>query len=109
MKKRAPGSHSTTTRETEEHILHFYERNPARRGLDFDDHPDDKTDFTKYAVEHRCLNPIVDKKKSPLPPLEDLAEAVEALMAVGMNPDKEPRREMSRAHAGRGGHSTMVP
>jgi hypothetical protein len=40
-------------READEHTLHFYERNLARRGLDFDDHPDDKTDFVKYAVELR--------------------------------------------------------
>jgi hypothetical protein len=52
--------------------------------MDFDDHPDDKTDFVRYAVKLRCLNPIVHTKKSPLPPLEDLAETVEALMAVGL-------------------------
>jgi hypothetical protein len=40
----------------EEHTLHFYERNPTRRGLDFNDDPDDKTDFVRYAVDLRCLN-----------------------------------------------------
>ncbi len=80
-------------REVEEHTLYFYERNPTERGLGFDDHPDDKTDFVKYAVELRCLNPIVDTKKSPLPPLENLAKAVEALMVLGLKPDKEPRRK----------------
>jgi hypothetical protein len=50
-------------REVEEHTLHFYERNPAGSGMDFDDHPDDKTDFAGYAVELRCLNPIIDTKK----------------------------------------------
>ena len=68
-------------REAEEHTLHFYERNPTSRGLDFDNHPEDKTDFVRYAVELRCLNPIVDTKKSPLPPFEDLAKAVEAIRA----------------------------
>ena len=66
----------------EEHTLHFYERNPARRGLDFNDYPNDKPDFVRYTVELRCMNPIVDTKKSPLPPLEDVSEAVEALMAT---------------------------
>jgi hypothetical protein len=69
-------------RIAKEHTLHLYERNPTRRGLDFNDYPDDKTEFVRYAVELRCLNPIVDTKKSPLPPLEDLSEAVEALMAT---------------------------
>ena len=81
-------------REAEEHTLYLYERNLARGGLDFDDHPDDKTCFVRYAVELRCLNPIMDTKKSPLPPLEDLAEAVEALMAAELKPDKEPRKEL---------------
>jgi hypothetical protein len=65
--------------------MHFYERNPTGRGKYFDDHPDDKTDFVGYAVELRCLNPIVDTKRSPLPPLENLAEAIEALLAVGLS------------------------
>jgi len=29
-------------RESEDHILHFYERNPAGRGLDFDDYPENQ-------------------------------------------------------------------
>jgi len=29
-------------RVEEEHTLHFNERNPTRRGMDFNDHPDDK-------------------------------------------------------------------
>ena len=60
-------------RVEEEHTLHFNERNPTRRGMDFNDHPDDKKDFFRYAVELRCLNPRMDTKTSPLPPLEDLA------------------------------------
>ena len=83
-------------RVAEEHTLHFYERNLARRGLYFNNYPDDKTDFVTYAVELRCMNPIVDTKKSPLPPIEDLAEAVGALMATKLKPDKEPRRELEK-------------
>jgi len=83
-------------REAQKHTLHFYKRNPARRGLDFDDHPDDKTDFAKYAVELRCLNPIVDTKKSPMLPLEHLAGSAEAQMAVGLRPDKKPRRDLEK-------------
>ena len=39
-----------------ERLVHFYERNPAGRGLDFDDAPEDKPYFTRYAVEFRCLS-----------------------------------------------------
>ena len=59
-------------RTAEEHTLYFYETNLARRGLDFNDYLDDKPDFVRCAVELRCLNPIVDTKKSPLPPLKHL-------------------------------------
>jgi hypothetical protein len=89
--------------------VHFYARNPARRGLDIDDHPDDKTDFVKFAAKLRCLDPIVDTKKSPLPPLKDLTEAVEAVMRVGLKPDKEPRREVEKTFACRGDHTLVVP
>jgi len=34
-------------REAKEHTLHFYERNPARCGMDFNDHPDDNIDFVR--------------------------------------------------------------
>ena len=43
--------------ETEQHYIQFYERNPAGRGIDFDDAPDDKPDFVRYAVELICHNP----------------------------------------------------
>ena len=31
----------------------FYERNLVRRGLDFDDYPEDKPDFVRYAIKLR--------------------------------------------------------
>ena len=42
------------------------------------------------------MNPVVDTKKSPLPPLEDLSEAVGALMSSGLKPDKEPRKDLEK-------------
>ena len=72
--------------------------------MDFDDHPNDKTDFVRYAVELHCLNPIMDTKKSPLTPLEDLAEAMEALIAAGLKPDKEPRKELENYCRQKGHH-----
>jgi len=69
-------------REGEDRILLFYERNLAGRGLDFGEYSEDKPDFVRYAVELRCLNPVVDTKKTPLPPLEDLAEAGTVLLQV---------------------------
>ncbi len=79
-----------------EHTLHLYERNLACRGLDFDDHPDDKVDFVRYAIELRCWSPIVDINKNPLPPLEDLADVVDTLIAVGMRRDMEPHRGLEK-------------
>jgi uncharacterized protein (DUF1330 family) len=83
-------------RESEDHILHFYERKPAGRGLDFDEYPETKSDFVRYTVELRCLNPVVDTKKTPLPPLEDLAEAVSVLLHVGLQPHKKPKKELDK-------------
>ena len=81
-------------REGEDHTLLFYERNPAGRGLNFDELPEAKPDFVRYAIELRCLSPAVDTKKTPLPPLEDLTEAVIVLLQVGLHHNKEPRKEM---------------
>ena len=78
---------------TEQHTIQFYERNPAGKGLDFDNAPEDKPDFVRYAVELRCLNPITNTKKTPLPPLEDLAAATETLLAAGLEPEKAPRKD----------------
>ena len=83
-------------REAAEHTLHFYERNPSGRGLDFDDRPEDKIDFVRYAAELRCMNPMTDTKRSPLPPLEDLSEAVAALRDAGLKPDRKQRKELEK-------------
>ena len=79
----------------EESTLLFYERNPAGRGMDFDDTPENKPDFVRYAVEFRCINPMTDTKKSP--PLVELAEAVTPLTAVGLQPNKKQRKELEKA------------
>ena len=83
-------------REGEDHTLNFYERNPAGQGLDLDDYPGNKSDFVRYAFELRCLNPVVDIKKTPLPPLEDLVEVVNVLLHVGLQHYKEPRKEIEK-------------
>ena len=45
-------------------------------------------------MELRCLNPNIDTKKTPLPPLEDLAEAVTALLQAGLHHNMEPWKEL---------------
>ncbi len=71
-------------REGEDYKMFFHERNLAGRGLDFDDFPEDNPDFVWYTMELRCINPVLDTKKTPLPSLEDLAEAVTILLHVGL-------------------------
>jgi hypothetical protein len=78
---------------TEQHLIRFHERNPSGRGLDFDDAPDDKPDFVRYAVELICQNPNTDTRKTPLPPLEELAAATETLLEAGIQPEKAPRKD----------------
>ena len=64
--------------------------------MDFDDAPEHKPDFIRYAVEFRCLNPLTDTKKSPLPPLEELAEAIAILTVVDLQSQKEQRKELEK-------------
>ncbi len=91
-------------REYEDHTLHFYERNPAGQRLEFDDSPDDKPDFVRYAVELRCQKTVA-YRETTLPPLEDLAEATTALLIAGLLLDKEPRKDLNKLFlASRGLH-----
>jgi hypothetical protein len=80
----------------EDHSLFFYERNLAGRGLDFDDFPEIKPNFVRYAVGLRRLNPMRDTKKTPLPPLEDLADAVTVLLQTRLQHNKEPRKDFEK-------------
>ncbi len=100
---------SNDKRVDEEHTIHFYERNSMGRGLEFDDHPEAKSYFVRFAVKLRCLNPIVDTKKNPLPPLEELAEAVYTLLTIGLKPNKEPRRELGKILQPEGAVKTWFP
>ena len=60
-----------------EDFVSFYDLNPAGKGLDFTDNPEDEEPFLRYAVQLKCINPIKDISRTPLPPLEDIAEGVE--------------------------------
>ena len=60
------GAHDTAT-------TYFSERNPAGRGLDFDEFQEHKADFLRYAVQFHYGNPVKDITKCPLPPLEEIA------------------------------------
>jgi len=83
--------------DIEEHTVTFYERNPAGRGLDFTDNPDSKDDFLRYAVELQCLNPIADTRKTPLPPLEELAEGTTALIKAGLKHGALTRQDLDKS------------
>jgi hypothetical protein len=39
---------------------------------------------------------MTNTTRSPLPSLEDLSEAVEALLAAGLKPDMEQRKELEK-------------
>ena len=77
--------------------------------MDFDEHPEDKIDFVMYAVELRCLDLVLGTKKTPLPPLEDLAEATTILHAAGLQPNKEPRKDLEKILQKEGTIKTLFP
>ena len=75
------------------HIL-FYDRNPAGRGLDFDDNPADREPFMRYSVNFRCLNPPKDLASRTLPPLEDVSEALQYLLRQHATFGTDGRRQL---------------
>jgi hypothetical protein len=53
--------------------IHFYARNLAGRGLDFDENLEHKEHSLSYTMHLTCINSTKDIIHMPLPPLEDLA------------------------------------
>ena len=47
-----------TEGDFEETPIFFYDRNPTRKGLDFDEILDQKAEFLRYAIQLNCRNPI---------------------------------------------------
>ena len=80
--------------KSEEHLLQFYEWIPSGGLIELDDSPGNKPDFARYTVELRCQNPITDTRKTLLPPLEELGETTETLLASGLKPDKVSRKDL---------------
>jgi hypothetical protein len=54
----------------------------------------------------RFLNPVTDTKKTPLLPLEDLADAVTVLLQTGFQHNKEPGKELEKYYKRREPRST---
>jgi len=52
---------------------------------------------------------VTDTKKTPLPPLEDLAGAVTVLLLTGLQHNKEPRKELEKILQGEGATKDWFP
>jgi hypothetical protein len=83
--------------EWDQHDVNSYERNSARRGLDFADTEDTKKDFLRYAVYYHSQNPIANTRKHPLPPLEKLVEGTMLQLAASLKVGCVPRKDICRA------------
>ena len=70
----------------EEGVLYFYERNPAGRGLDFAENPEQEEDFLRYAVELHCLNHVQDIAQYPLVQLDEIARGTQRLLDAFLQP-----------------------
>jgi hypothetical protein len=55
------------------------------------------------------LKPEVNNNKTPLPPLEDLAEAVTVLLQAGLQHNKEPRKELEHIFQAEGATKEWFP
>jgi hypothetical protein len=84
----------TDTGNYEEGDLYFYDKNPARRGLDFAKNPDQKEDFLRYAIEMHCLNSVHDIAKYPLPQLEEIAHGASILLNAITQTGTHQRRDL---------------
>ncbi len=80
-----------------ESTIYFNDRNPARRGLDFDELPTQKVDFLRYAVQYNCINPIRDIPTSPLPPLEEIAHGMYIQLQDVIQKGTQSRRHLDAA------------
>jgi len=78
----------------EESVIYFYNSNPARRGLDFADNPEQEEDFPRYAIELHCLNLVQDIAQTPLPPLEEIARGAAVLLAAVNKTGTQQRKDM---------------
>ena len=47
-------------------------------------------------MELHCLNPVANTRKTPLPPLEDLAEGKSTFIHAGLKNGSEPRKELDK-------------
>ena len=52
---------------------------------------------------------MFDTKKTPLPPLEDLVEAVTVLLQTGLQHNKEPRKELKKVLQAKGATKELFP
>jgi hypothetical protein len=52
---------------------------------------------------------VVDTKKTPLPPIEDLAEAVTVLVQTGLQHNTEPRKELEKILQAEGATKEWFP
>jgi hypothetical protein len=77
--------------------IYFYERNPTGRGLDFNDFPEKKADFLRYAVQLNCINPIRDITKSPLPSLEEIARGISIHLRDVIKPGSQSKWDLDTA------------
>ena len=79
-----------------EHDVYIYERNPARRGLDFTFTKDIKSDFLRYTIDYHCQNPIADIEKHPLPLLEERVDGFSLHLMAGLQNGRELRKDLDR-------------
>jgi len=65
--------------------------------MNFDENPDQKSDFLRYAIQLNCINPIREIIKYPLPPLEDIARAVSIQLREVVKLETQSRRDLEVA------------
>ena len=81
-------------RENQHAPIYFYERNPTGRGLDFNDFPEQKADFLRYAVQLNNIKPIRDITKSPLPTLEEIVRGISIQLRDVIKLGSQSRRDL---------------
>jgi hypothetical protein len=56
--------------------LYLYEKNPATKGLDFGDYPEEKEPFLRYSASFQLQNRVEELQRYSLPSLHDLSDGI---------------------------------
>ena len=75
---------------------YLYEKNPATKGLDFGDYPEEKEPFLRYSASFQLQNRVEELQRYSLPSLHDLSDGIEHELRLYDRRDTHAQRGLVR-------------